>query len=574
MTRLPTRRLAVASVAALAGVLALPLAASAATTPSAKLSIHTDRNPGWAGTGQPGLVQIAIEPSASAHRHVVDLYLSTNSTVNKRDRHIGSVALSDGESTTFSYRPGSAPVNPGRFYVLARIRGTQQTRAAASEAAGVDPIARWMSLELNAVQEIGERGGDDPPYEGTRMMALVTTSLSDVNAAYAHRTPYAPTSRPAAGSSQLAALHAAGFAILSNQLPSYRSSLRSEYRSAIAALRAGGTGESAIRAGEAFGRRAAAAILALRANDNSSYNGPYVPVKPLPYVWEPAASGPFKGVIAGDTADKVTPWVIPDVDTVAAGLKGIATPGRDPVGYAAQIEETRTLGALHNTAVTTIHRTAYDTITGPFWAHDAADTYKPYGHLFNIALWIAAQQHNTLNDNARLFGALGAGIADAATSAWHQKFAHDQPRPYFVIQSYAATDGIAETIGDPNWKPLIKPQLGGADGPPFPDYVSGHSTMAGAWGAVMTRFAAQQGWKHTTFRVGSEEFPQMTRVFDGKVRSSVGYDMNAVDSSYRSMALEDAYSRLPAGVHTRGATRDGYAMGTVVAGYAISRFLG
>lgn len=568
------RRLVLASAAVLAGALALPLAASAAAPASAGLAVSVERDPGWAGNGPTGLVRVTIGPSSAVQRHLVDLYLSSNSTVNKRDRRIGTVALADGESTVFSYRPGTAPVNPGRFYVLARIRGTQVTRAAASEAAGVDPIARWLSLDLNAVQEIGERGGDDPPYEGTRMVALLTTSLGDVHAAYVGRKPYATTIRPTAGSSQLAALHAAGHAILADQFPASRAGLRSEYRAAIADVRATGASESSIRAGEAFGRRVAAGILALRADDGSSYMGPYVPVKPPPYVWEPATSGPFKGVVAGDTADEVTPWVIPDVDTVAAGLKGIATPSGNPAVYAAEIEETRVLGALRDTAATKIRRTAYDTVTAPFWAHDAADTYKPYGHLLNIALWIAAQQGNTLDENARLFGALGVGLADAATAAWHQKFSHDQPRPYFVIQTYAAIDDNPVTVGDPAWRPLIKPQLGGADGPPFPDYVSGHSTMAGAWGEIMTRFAAQQRWSNTAFRVGSQELPQVSRRFDGKVRSSVGYDGNVVDSAYRSMSLEDAYSRLPAGVHTRGATRDGHGLGVTVGRYAVARFLG
>ncbi|MGV2388406.1 MAG UNVERIFIED_CONTAM: hypothetical protein LVR29_09005 [Microcystis novacekii LVE1205-3] len=41
---------------------------------------------------------------------------------------------------------------------------------------------------------------------------------------------------------------------------------------------------------------------------------------------------------------------------------------------------------------------------------------------------------------------------------------------------FAANDGIASTVADPDWKPLLS-NLIGVNSPPFPDYMSGHSAM-------------------------------------------------------------------------------------------------
>jgi hypothetical protein len=46
-----------------------------------------------------------------------------------------------------------------------------------------------------------------------------------------------------------------------------------------------------------------------------------------------------------------------------------------------------------------------------------------------------------------------------------------------IAGGIAAHDGLEATIADPDWKPLL-------DTPPFPDYLSGHSSFVGAWAGV------------------------------------------------------------------------------------------
>ena len=90
---------------------------------------------------------------------------------------------------------------------------------------------------------------------------------------------------------------------------------------------------------------------------------------------------------------------------------------------------------------------------------------------------MATSQSTTLAENARLFALLNLAEADAAIAAWDMKLNYDFWRPITAIQA-ADTDGNNDTDADPAWTPLITT-------PPFPSYVSGHSTFSGASAAVL-----------------------------------------------------------------------------------------
>ena len=68
-------------------------------------------------------------------------------------------------------------------------------------------------------------------------------------------------------------------------------------------------------------------------------------------------------------------------------------------------------------------------------------------------------------------------LADAAIASWDAKFTYWQWRPVTAIPR-AAEDGNPATAPDPSWTPLLTT-------PPFPDYIAGHTTYAGAAAAVL-----------------------------------------------------------------------------------------
>ncbi|MFO0883154.1 MAG: vanadium-dependent haloperoxidase [Pirellulales bacterium] len=124
-------------------------------------------------------------------------------------------------------------------------------------------------------------------------------------------------------------------------------------------------------------------------------------------------------------------------------------------------------------------RTTDQTNIAKFWA-DGAGTITPPGHLNQMAHVVADSQGNSMAQNARLFAMLNIALADAAIMAWNTKYATEFWRPVTAIRA-ADTDGNANTTADTAWTPLLTT-------PPFPSYVSGHSSFSGTAAAVLATF--------------------------------------------------------------------------------------
>ncbi len=80
--------------------------------------------------------------------------------------------------------------------------------------------------------------------------------------------------------------------------------------------------------------------------------------------------------------------------------------------------------------------------------------------------------------------------------------------------------------------------------PPFPDYMSGHSAMGGAFAGVMTEYFGE----NYVFSAVSQELPGVVRDFD----------------SFHEAGMEDAIGRIYGGVHVREACIDSFEMGLAV----------
>src|SRR5690606_17662389 len=172
-------------------------------------------------------------------------------------------------------------------------------------------------------------------------------------------------------------------------------------------------------------------------------------------------------------------------------------------------------------------RTAEQTEIAYFWANDADGTMKPPGHLNLITQTVADDQHLSLQDKARLFAMGSVAMGDAAIGAWDAKYNTDVDlwRPIDGIRR-ADEDGNDATISDPAWEPLAETT------PPFPAYISGHATFAGAHAGAMAAFF---GTDDIAFTVGTDDPDAI-----GVIRS---FD------SCSEAAMENAISRVYLGVH-------------------------
>ena len=502
-----------------------------------------------------GRVQIIVRNKGKAIASgpmTVKLYISTDANIDVNDRvlvsQVKNLNLRPGRSSTFNleYENNTAVVAPGAYHLIAKIDSenlisegseTNNTINKLVSAPHTDVIIDWNATALNAIQAEGEAGRGIAPTTGTRLLSIFSVAVYDaVNAFQKKYKPYNFQGNAPDKASLEAAAVGAAYRVLSVMIPRQIGAFNEQLRKCLQEIQDIPLAEAK---GMLFGMAVADQIMASRSRDGSDNNTPYNNPPGGEYVWKPDAPN-FTAV--GPNWGQVIPWAIPSVAAFSPdGLDG--TPTRNPRLYAQDIEEVRRVGGRFDTNVTTIDRTGDQTELTYFWAYDRADTFRPYGQLNQISEEIAVREGNSMQDNARLFASVNVALADAAIVAWNAKYTYNQPRPDDVIAGgIAENDGLAATVGDPNWRPLL-------DTPPFPDYISGHSTFGGAWAAVMGKFFGE----NYQFNAVSQELPGVIRTYD----------------SFTAAGFEDALSRIYGGIHVREATM----VDAVPTGLAIGNFV-
>jgi hypothetical protein len=275
-------------------------------------------------------------------------------------------------------------------------------------------------------------------------------------------------------------------------------------------------------------------ILLWRAKDNSAATNVKPPSSSGPGAWVPTPPG-FAPYLLPQWGF-VTPFAMPASDF----FRPSGPPALESAKYAADYNEVKALGAAVGST-----RTREQTKIAEFWA-DGPGTATPPGHWNLIARDVATARRNSLQQNARLFALLNVAMADAAICAWDAKYHYNFWRPVTAIRE-GDNDGNPATAGDPNWISLIIT-------PPFPDYISGHSTFSGAAAEVLSLF---YGTTRIRFTTGTES-DQLPR---GTVREF---------RSFRDAAREAALSRMYGGIHFRSANDDGLKSGSAIGEWAFT----
>jgi hypothetical protein len=299
-------------------------------------------------------------------------------------------------------------------------------------------------------------------------------------------------------------------------------------------------------AGIALGQSAAASMLALRTGDGSDNNTPYVQGN-NPGDWRQTDARPP----ATPNWGLLTPFNMTTGDQFRPNLPGGATNMTELLTsqiYTDNYNDVKEKGALVGST-----RTQDETDIASFWANDRDGTYKPPGHLNDIAQNLATQNGLSLIEEARLFALLNLALADAGIVAWDAKYLTDVDfwRPVTGIQ-LGDTDGNPDTVGDPNWQPWSDdPNINGFT-PPFPAFISGHATFGAAASAIFHEFF---GTDSMAFSIGTED---------------PGYTGPALRhyTSFKDIAMENGRSRVYLGVHWQFDADMGYSSGD-----ALGRFV-
>lgn len=156
-------------------------------------------------------------------------------------------------------------------------------------------------------------------------------------------------------------------------------------------------------------------------------------------------------------------------------------------------------------------------MTSEYWS-DGPNSEQPPGHWMLFAQWIAARDHQTLDDDVKMFFALSNAMFDASITTWDMKRAFDSVRPVTAIPFLfsgkkirawgGARKGTVEMDGS-QWTPY---QASTFPTPPFPDYVSSHSTYSAAAALILSAWtgSARFGYSVTLPRGSSKIEPGVT----------------------------------------------------------------
>lgn len=324
-----------------------------------------------------------------------------------------------------------------------------------------------------------------------------------------------------------------------------------------------------------LGRRAAAAILALRANDGSERAEPAMGVDWIPsdkpgwWRQDPIGQGPLA---LGAYWGEVKPFVMKSADQFRLS----PPPALTSAEYTAAFREVKGLGG--DGVITPTKRTRSQTIAGIFWAYDGTpDLGTPLSLYNNIAVEIARKKGTDAVDLARLLELVNVAMADAGIAAWETKYEYQFWRPITAIREAdegtgptGVGDGNPATVGDPNFTPLGA-QASNLSGPnftpPFPSYPSGHATFGGALFQILRRF---YGTDKIGFTLVSDEFNGVTRDNEGNVRPRIPRSFSSLSEAEE----ENGQSRIYLGIHWSFDKTRGIAQGRRVADYVLKQLSG
>jgi hypothetical protein len=336
-----------------------------------------------------------------------------------------------------------------------------------------------------------------------------------------------------------------------------------------------------------IGNVACAAVLAFRHSDGSNqlgdlHPGAYsdwtgyvsvnpastVPVNPAsvldPNHWQPlkyddGATRPIPHVITqafvGAQWYRVVPFAMTSPDQFRSF---VAQFGPALFGSETYLQQSRDLITL------SANLTDEQKMIAEYWAN-GPHTELPPGHWDLFGEFVSRRDHHTVDDDAKMFFALTNAIFDAGIAAWDAKRGFDSVRPITSIpylfqgqqiQSWRPFQGT-QTFDGSLWIPY---QLSTFPTPPFPEYISGHSTFSAAGAEILKRFTHSDKFGDSvTFSAGSSNTEPG---FTPKQEVTLSW------ATFTEAANQAGISRRYGGIHFELADLVGRATGRLVADQA------
>ena len=296
------------------------------------------------------------------------------------------------------------------------------------------------------------------PVAQGRVMAIVQVAVHDavngITREYETYLSHGPA--PENASPEAAAIAAYHHALL-NLFSSQSEMLNGLYTASLAAHEIANDDP-----GLAYGQSAAAAILALRANDNSAQ-------AQFDYTVPITGAGAW---IRINNAPALLPgWgnVAPFVLHSGSQFRPDAPPALGSDTYTRDYNEIKEIGASNSST-----RTTEQSNIALFWRASPTAIWNP------VMNQLLASREVSLSATARMFALLYMAAHDAGVACWDAKYVYNFWRPMLAIRG-GEGDGNDLTPGDPTWTPFLAT-------PPHPEYPSGHSTNSAAMAGILAFF--------------------------------------------------------------------------------------
>lgn len=402
--------------------------------------------------------------------------------------------------------------------------------AVSSYAAAPNVVVLWNQAVLQGVRDSAQ----GPPMVA-RSLAIVHTCAYDAWAAYDKRAVGTQLGdelrRPKRERTLTNKSKAISFAAYRAAVDLFPGDKTSVFDPLMAQLGYDANDVSAdMRTPSGIGNVACAAVLAFRHSDGSNQLGtltksgvPYadytgyisvnrpstVPVNDLSTVIDPNRWQPltyFNGSktvtpgFVGAQWSKVVPFALTSADEF---LPFISRFGPALYGSSTFLQQAKDVVAL-SAGLTDEHK-----MIAEYWANGPHSELPP-GHWDLFAQFVSARDHHTVDQDAKMFFALSNAIFDAGISCWAAKRTFDSVRPVTAIaflfhgqqiQAWGGPGKGTVTIDGSQWIPY---QPSTFPTPPFPEYISGHSTFSAAGAEILRLFTGSDDFGDSvTFAPGS-----------------------------------------------------------------------
>ena len=200
---------------------------------------------------------------------------------------------------------------------------------------------------------------------------------------------------------------------------------------------------------------------------------------------------------------------------------------------------------------------------------DGPKSVQQAGHWFMFAQNVSVRDNHKLDQDVKMYFLIEAAAMDAFIACWDAKMFYDYARPYSLVHDYYK-DQVIKLWGGPGkgmialkgqeWRPYSPDTF---LCPPFPAYVSGHSTVSGACAEALRLFTGLDYFGEEVQRVPGE-FTEPDNLGDTVILKFPSFSETA------DMA---GISRVLGGYHIQADNVEGLKMGRNIAGVLWKKYL-